>query len=190
MEQIKLDKATHIYEPNLPSVTTILQACGLIDTTWFTDEARDRGSRIHQLSEDYDRGQLDWSAVTDEDLGYVQSFAQFRINHQDLVWDWIEVPMMDSLGLYAGTSDRMICQRPKHIWDLKTGVHYDWHRIQLAAYANMDGDPYSWERHCIYLDREGKTPKVLTYTKAELKEDLEDWNSALRIYYRQRKGRK
>jgi hypothetical protein len=190
VQPISLDKATHTYSPALPSVCQILQECGMIDATWFTDEARDRGTRVHTLSEEYDLGTLDWSSVIEDDLGYLRSYIAFRFRHPEMKFDWIELPQMDALGLYAGTTDRMIIQRPKHIWDIKSGMPFDWHSIQLAAYANLDGDPYAYERHCIYLDRDGKDPKVITYPKSELAEDLADWNSCLRIYYRKLRGKK
>jgi hypothetical protein len=188
-EQITLDRATHKYSVDLPSVTQVLQDCGIIDTTWFTDEARDRGSRVHLYCEQYDLGILDWSEVQDGDEDYVRCYIVYKKAHPELAWDWIEIPMMDKAGLYCGTTDRMIHIRPKAIWDLKTGLEEDWHAIQLAAYANMDGDPWSYERNCLYLNKEGRPAKRRTYPKESLKEDLDDWWSAYRIYRRKRKGK-
>jgi hypothetical protein len=188
-EQITLDRATHKYSVDLPSVTQVLQDCGLINTQWFTDEARDRGSRVHLHCEQYDLGILDWTQVRDEDIEYIRCFLIYRKAHPELVWDWIEMPMMDTNRLYCGTTDRMIKARPKAIWDLKTGAEEDWHGIQLAAYANMDGDPYSYERNCLYLNKEDRPAKRHVYPKDSLKEDLDDWWSAYRIYKRKRKGK-
>jgi hypothetical protein len=189
VEKIELDKETHIYSPALPSVTQILQDIGFIDSTWFTEESRDRGSRVHARCEDYDLGRLDWQTIDDEIEGYIRSYIAFRFAHKDMAFDWIEMPRMDRARLYAGTADRIIKARPKSIWDLKTGSPLPFHPLQLAAYANMDGDPFSYERHGLYLDKEGKHPKIVTYPKSDLQEDLADWNSALRIYYRKRKGK-
>ena len=56
MAVIKLDRETHTYTPNLPSVTEILRSVGLIDATWYTEEARQRGTAVHLACEYWDSG--------------------------------------------------------------------------------------------------------------------------------------
>jgi hypothetical protein len=56
---LELNRETHTYTPNLPSVTTILKSVGLIDASFYTIEGRERGSAVHLACEYFDQGDLD-----------------------------------------------------------------------------------------------------------------------------------
>lgn len=187
MERIELDRETHTYTPNLPSVSEILQEAGLIDLTWLTEEARNRGSMVHLAAEYYDLGRLDFHSVDPRIEPYLRAFIQFRANRPDTrSQEWIEVPMADPLGLYAGTPDRILISK-RELWDLKTGPYKPADKWQTAAYLNMlEGEePASWKRFCLYLKPAG-TYKVREFPQSEFPADLNVFHAALTLYYTKR----
>ena len=188
MEQIELNRETHTYSPNLPSVTTILQKAGLIDPTWFTEESRQRGSAVHLAAEYYDQGTLIFDDLDPQIAAYLRGFIQFRSNGHPLsAREWIEIPMKDPLGLYAGTADRILINRPRSVWDLKTGDEKKWHRIQMAAYVNMLGEEYSYSRFALYLRANG-TYKIREFPKSEYYDDLNIFMACLVIHNERTRG--
>lgn len=183
---IDLDRTTHTYSPNLPSVTQILKDAGLINTQWFTDEARDRGSMIHLACEYYDQGDLNESSIDPDISGYLEAYKAFK-RYAQYEPEWIEVPQKDPTGVYAGTADRIVISRPRSLDDIKSGPYQPWHRIQSAAYVNMMDDPFSFERRGIYLKASG-TYSIRVFPKTEYMHDLAIFQSALNLYYWKRRN--
>ena len=180
---IELDRETHTYTPNLPSVTEILKSVGLIETTFYTEEARRRGSAVHSACEYWDQGDLDEDSVDPAIAGYLQSYIKFRqvSGFQDP--EWIEMPLMSKCGSYAGTPDRVLISRPRILLDIKTGPHQYWHKWQGALYLNMLDDPYSFSRFGIYLKPNGNLPRVHEFPKKEYAADLAIGLAAVTIYH-------
>lgn len=178
---VELNRETHTYTPNLPSVTGILKAVGIIDTAFYTEEGRERGSAVHLACEFLDQGDLDESTIDLQIAGYVEAYKKFK---SDTGWefDWIEAPVSDKAHTYAGTPDRILVSRPRRIIDLKTGPFQKWHAIQAAAYANCLDDFFSYSRFGVYLQGSGKY-SLREYPKAEFVSDLAIFQSALNIYY-------
>lgn len=167
-------------EPTLPRVTDILKDAGLIDTRWFTEEVRDRGTAVHAACHYLDEGDLDESSVDPAIQGYMDAYTAYRRDKSGVEWDWIECPRQDSAGRYRGTSDRVLCLRPRQLLDIKTGCHFAWHALQLAAYVNMMEDPYSYSRIGLYLQKEGRY-QIRQYPKADYARDLSVFMAALTI---------
>ena len=125
---------------DLPHVTDILRDAGLIDTTWFTQEARDRGTAVHAaihylLDGDLDRDTLD-PAIEPIVAAFV-AWAGLDLS------EVIACEMhLDDMGLgYQGRPD-LICRRPDgKVWiiDYKCGAPAPWHGAQLAAYLHAYG---------------------------------------------------
>jgi hypothetical protein len=183
MQQIELNRETHTYSPNLPSVTAILQKAGLIDPTWYTEESRQRGGALHLAAEYFDRGTLVFDDLDPQIACYLRGFIQFRRNGHPLTAnEWIETPLKDPLGLYAGTPDRILINRPRSIWDLKSGDYKPADKWQLASYTNMLEEPKSYRRFCLYLRPNG-TYRVREFPQQEYAEDLNVFFAALTIYY-------
>jgi len=178
---IQLDRATHRYSNNLPSVTTILKSVGLIDTAFYTEEGRERGRAVHLACEYYDQGDLDEDSLDPQIAGYLQAYKKWKATF-GYEFTWIEMPMQDKTGVYAGTSDRIIERRPRQLWDIKSGPYQKWHRIQSAAYVHMMDDPFSYTRLGLYLQACGKFT-VREFLRAEYMADLAIFQSALNIYY-------
>ena len=179
--RVALDRETHTYSNGLPSVTQILQAAGIIDTQWFTDEARDRGTAVHAACEYYDQGELDESSVDPAIAGYLDAYKSWQaLNGRDCTW--IERSVSDQRKLYAGTPDRILTTQPRAVVDIKTGQPQDWHRLQLAAYVNCLHDPFSYQRIGLYLRSDGEF-SVVKYELKNYTNDLAVFMAAVKIYY-------
>lgn len=177
---IELNRATHTYSPNLPSVTQILKSAGMIDLQWFTEEARERGKAVHLACEYYDQEDLDLDSVDPRIQGYLKGYIKYRIV-EGTDYEKIEIPHIDKSGLYAGTPDRIIVVRPRALTDIKTGQPEEWHGVQLAAYLNMLDDPFSYSRFGLYLRNDG-TYSLKEFPRADYVHDLNIFISALNIY--------
>lgn len=128
------------------SVTQVLTVAGRINSEWFTEEACWRGTAVHRLTEQYDRGE---SFVTPPGLGgYLDAYATFLAVVRPVYTD-IEVKVQsDPLDL-AGQIDRVCSElwgRPAII-DLKTGPPYPWHGQQLAGYNMLRPTGARWTLH-------------------------------------------
>jgi hypothetical protein len=180
---IELDRATHTYSNGLPSVTQILKSVGLIDTSFYTEEGRQRGTAVHAACEYFDQGDLDESSIDLEIAGYLDAYKAWKA-YIGLAssFDWIEVPVSDKAHLYAGTPDRVLTMRPRKLIDIKTGAFQRWHPIQAAAYIACLDDPFSYSRFGLYLQLNGKY-SFREFPKVEFPRDLSIWQSALNIYY-------
>ena len=78
---ITFDPVLHEYRHNgiiIPSVTQILKEAGYINSDWYSAEARDRGSAVHDLAERYIKGirQDDIGRLL-ENLEYINAFASW-----------------------------------------------------------------------------------------------------------------
>jgi hypothetical protein len=89
-----------------PSVTTILKAEGFINTAYYDDWIRDRGSMIHLATAYDDAGELDEENLDPVILPYLKAWRRFR-KESGFVPEQIEPPMMSTVYRYAGTPDRI-----------------------------------------------------------------------------------
>jgi hypothetical protein len=140
-----------------PSATTLLEAYpkpfALIQ--WMkemgskADEIRDnagrRGSTVHQLTEDYDRGMecklLDENnrpKYSLEEWNMFERYVEFSVNHKP-VHSMIEQTFVSNELKFAGTLDRICTIDGKtYVLDIKTsnGI-YNSYWLQLAAYREL-----------------------------------------------------
>lgn len=168
---LEFDHDRHLYQSDgrpVPSVTQVLHAAGLIDSTWYTDESRDRGTAVHMachyIDEEGPHGELgnldpEWMERSPY-AGYVRAYLAFKQDagfHQELV----EKRLVHQLG-YCGTVDRtgffgqQIALGANVVLDIKTGIHEEWHRVQLAAYAACMPRPMGMRRFNLYLSNDSK----------------------------------
>ena len=89
-----------------PSVTTILKAEGFINTAYYDDWSRDRGSMIHLATAYDDAGELDEENLDPVIFPYLEAWRKFR-KESGFVPEQIEPPMMSTAYKYAGTPDRI-----------------------------------------------------------------------------------
>jgi hypothetical protein len=181
-ESLIFDPETHIYCLDgfpVPSVTQVLSESGLIDTRWFQDYHRWRGSAVHLACWYFDQDDLDESTVPDELNGYLDAYRRFKAE-QDFVIETIEAKRVHRQFGYAGTVDRTgLFEGKATVLDLKTGAPVPAYRIQLAAYCFLMEQP--WQRRLnLQLSKDG-TYKMHEYPLGELKQDFDIFNSALTV---------
>lgn len=134
----------------LISVTQVLTLAGRIDQTWFTPESAWRGQMVHDLTEQFDRGEDFVVPVGLE--GYMDAYAEFVAVCRP-VYHASELKVTNDLLGLGGRIDR-VCT----IWgdlgilDFKTGAQSSWHGHQLAAYNALRPTGCRW---ACYLNRAG-----------------------------------
>lgn len=190
--RIKFDRETHSYTLNgkvLPSVTQILKGVGCIDTRWYTEEGRARGSAVDTLTELADSGKLDWGKLRTEYptlVGYAESWVKFCKECEFQV-DLSQHRVVHPDGWYAGTLDRLgllgAAGLTRFLLDIKTGDPAFWHPLQTVAYTLCGPDMV--RRGCVYL-RPDSTYKLVEHTDPA---DAPAWQHCLGLYnYRKNKG--
>lgn len=110
-DDVGFDEATHTYSHNgviLPSVTQILQAEGFINTAFYDEWSRDKGSMVH-LAIKYDlSGELDEETLDEEIRPYLAAFRKF-MRESGLKIEKNEIPGINTIYNYAGTPDLIGC---------------------------------------------------------------------------------
>jgi len=167
------------------NVTSILQAAGLYDDSFFTEESRNRGKYVHKACLYYLQGDLDESTILDEYRGYIEAFKRF-MQEADCKphIDRCEIPLFNEVLRYGGTPD-MPCflNHADSLVDLKSGAETPATGIQLSGYMTLLGYPV--KRYGLYLKADGKY-KLIPYTD---RNDIKIFNAALTLYhYRAGKG--
>jgi hypothetical protein len=108
---VSFNSEGHIYNHDglvLPSITQILQSEGFIDTTWFDEWSRDKGSMVH-LAVNYDiANELDESSLDPEIVPYFEAWTKFK-NESGLKIEKNEIPGINTIYNYAGTPDLIGC---------------------------------------------------------------------------------
>lgn len=123
-------------------VTQILNACGL--RQWPECVSRenreyylDRGSKIHLVTELYDRGQLDESTVDERIKGFLEAWKSFRKQIGGKLLAIEKEVKHRTLG-YQGRLDRILgpCAVNKRtaVMDIKTNDADVFTRLQLSGY--------------------------------------------------------
>lgn len=100
-------KQGHLYTAggiSLESVTGILKAEGLINTKFYTDEGRERGSYVHKVRYLDDSWQLGEGDIDSSAVPYVAAWRKFK-QESGFVVEKSETPMMSAAYRYAGTPD-------------------------------------------------------------------------------------
>lgn len=161
---------THTYTLGtkvLPGITGILKSCGDIDTTYFTEEARVRGSNVHKAIHFLNKGTLDWSSVVDQYLGYVSAYEKL-VKDWNIKLEMFEVPLFHPEYLFAGTPD-VVCRcldNTPGIFEIKTGIVQEWTRYQTAGQELLTRawDGVRRRRWAVTLNKDGTYSKPKEYT--------------------------
>jgi len=154
---------SHVYRVDgqiKPGVTTVLQAAGLIDTTWFSDDAALRGTYVHRAVELYHTAGLDMDSLDSIIRPYFEAYLDF------LTKSCFRVALVER-PLWCQTYD--YCGRPDLVgWlndtlvllDIKTGAPQKWAGPQTAGYCQLVGsmvDGYQiTQRVALQLSSNGK----------------------------------
>lgn len=180
-EIITFDPARHAYTDAqgraIPGVTSVLKAVGLIDTTWYTPEAAQRGTSVHALTMLSDDDLIDHhTPVPAEYVKYLDAWVKFR-TETDYEPMLVEHRIYHPTYRYAGTLDRAGKLNGQYaVLDIKTGKAMPATGIQLAAYQACIQPAHA--RFAVELHDDG-TYKLIEYR------DRNDWNvwlAALQVY--------
>ena len=151
MPDLEFDAASHTYRYEgrvLPSVSAIIRDLSMADLRMVPPEvlreAAEFGTRVHALTEEYDRANAAWLGhfydLPEREWRCLEAWASFR---HDMRWQNTHIEHRvrhHALG-YAGTIDRLgVFHNPdtglseQAIIDIKTSDPHDWHGVQLAGY--------------------------------------------------------
>ena len=148
------------------SVTQILDLAGLVDSTWFTADACDRGSALHKATQYLDEGTLYRDSVDSSIVDRFERYERFIAEVQPEILA-IEEEVMNPALNYIGHLDRRLKINGREgILDLKPSPA-PWHPLQLAGYAGCFARPMA--RWGLYLA--GSNYKLVEYS------DRSDWRT-------------
>ena len=161
---LSFEADTHVYrvgERELPSVTTVLKEAGLIDVTWFSEGAAERGRAVHAAIHLDTRGDFDPVFLEAGYLGYLEAYRRFMREGGFRV-DASEEPLHDLVLGFAGTLDLRggfddaDAVGYTDIIDIKTGSLPNWVGYQTAAYAQLFSVGRRYRRWALRLMSDGK----------------------------------
>ena len=140
--------------PELPHVTGILKTVGMIDTRFYTEAARDFGTKLHLATQILDEGRLDWKDLDPRLLPRVRQYQDF-LRQVDVRILAIEERVENIPLQYQGRLDRRVFiidsyypQGREGVLDIKPPNKERWHPIQLSMYANCFDRPMArWSLH-------------------------------------------
>ena len=186
---ITFNAEKHEYRHNgvlFPSVTQILADMGLIDTAWFTEYSRERGTLVHRIIHWHLAGDLDEDSIDPALRPYYDAFLKFEAD-SNFKTEEAERPFVSETYRFAGTPDIIGCLNGHNaIVDIKTGAPQPWTALQLAGYEILVKHP-SMERFSLQLTDDGKYK--LTHHKD--RSDRGVFLAALAVYnWKHNNGRK
>ena len=167
--QFVYSDATHTYTDVdgrvLPSITQMLERTGWVDARWFDEESSARGTAVHDLCEDYDRGLGDVATCASPYRPWLLVYAaatQFLRPE----WDAIEEPAVHPTLRFGGRPDRVGRIFGAHaILEIKT-LDKGWRLdkatpLQTALQALLASARYplpasAWKRYALYLRPNGQ----------------------------------
>ena len=159
------------------SVTELLTAEGFIDTRWFDEYSRTRGSYIHQAIHLYDIGDLDEENLDPVLVPYLEAWKRFLKESKFEVIE-SEVRLTNDILRLTGKPDKVgLLNGKPTILDNKSGAIAPWTSLQLSFYELLKGFPY--KRVAVRLKPDGK------YSLKEFKERADRGTvlSILNVYY-------
>ena len=172
---VELVSATHTYMHNgrvVPGVTNTIRPLAPDWERFVPQSALERGTLVHALCAVMDGRDDLWPEDMDpgverELLPYCDAWARFKKESGvEILPEMIERRVYHRGHDYAGTVDRVVDWNGlRWVLDIKTGIHDDWHHLQVAAYREafndeMDACGWSVKRHAsgatlVYLDAQG-----------------------------------
>lgn len=107
---VEFDGGRHIYRDELgfvlPSVTGILKSEGFIDTTFYTEHGRDRGSMVHLACHYDDIDDLDETTLDIQIEPYLKAYRRFK-SETGFIVEKSECAMRSTIYGFAGTPDKV-----------------------------------------------------------------------------------
>lgn len=179
----------------IPGVTRLLEACGIIDWSHVApatlERAKQRGTAVHQALHYFDDGELDSETLSPEIHGYVMAYAAFKNQAQfepllveNMGWSpaFRYAGRMDRVGIFHISSETSTEKTSHAIIDFKSGVVLPGHRIQLAAYNMLLPEPRKYRRIALKLNQDG-TYKVHEFPQRDLQSDFGVFQAACQLWH-------
>jgi len=172
------------------SVTEVLTGAGFYNPEYFTDEQRERGRAVHEITAEFDHtGRTDLRRVPEKYRGYVRAWEQYKRDSQIECFQHIEQIVICPELDYAGTLDRGNPVIRKggslvivdEIDDIKTnerGMIYSPVRIQLVGYGYARHPRHICRRRAVCLRPNGEYTTAI-YSPSTWQADLAEWVRAL-----------
>ena len=155
MKHLEFDEEKHLFTykgVRVPSVTQILKDLGYL-SPFYTKEGRERGKKVHEATELFDLGRLDWDSVH-KIKPYVRSYQQFLKRHKVTILG-VELEVFNKELWYAGILDRYAEVDEEYcLLSLKTGKYEWWHDLQETAYSMAREEVLTMFGG--YMDKEGE----------------------------------
>ncbi|CAB4187430.1 hypothetical protein UFOVP1601_29 [uncultured Caudovirales phage] len=161
--EFRFDAEGHRYYldgDEIPSLSSLLKQDGLVDTTFMTDEGRDRGTAVHSLCTTLDLG-AELPPLAKAYRGYLAAYeALLELFRPE--WECIEEAEVSRRWRFGCRPDRVgLVYGLPTIAELKTGGKEPWHAIQLALQAIAVSErtllpPDRYQRIVIYLKDTGR----------------------------------
>lgn len=144
--RLEFDPATHRYflaDRELISVTTALRAAGMVDVSFFTEEARQRGEYVHEAIALDARGELEPGSIHPDLEAYFAAFRSF-LSDSRVTIEHCERIVCDARLGYAGTLDAIVIWPggKRTLIDHKSGAFPPMAGPQTAAYLRCARDWY------------------------------------------------
>jgi hypothetical protein len=138
----------------IPSVTTILQDMGLIDTRYFTDYGRDRGKLVHRIIHWHITYELDEDTIDPTLRPYFDAWLSFE-KDTNFICTAAEKPLFRLVYRFAGTPDYIgLLNGIEAVIDGKSGGLYPSTALQLVGYEILAERPL--KRYALQLMETGK----------------------------------
>jgi hypothetical protein len=193
MPDLTFEESAHLYRFNghiVPSVTTILQDCGIIDYSHLPDSVREiallRGRAVHAATHFDDENDLAIDRVHPMVLPYLAAWRLFR-EQTGFIPDLIEHRGFHQTYRYAGTLDRKgRIGNAAVMLDIKTNAAPWWTCIQVAAYAAFFENPRTYRRVAVELHVDG-TYRLYEFPCGEWHADFQVFLAALSVYNAKRR---
>ncbi len=154
---IEFDPATHTYTLDgqpVPSVTKILSDMNFIDTAYFTEYSRTRGTLVHRIIHWHVEGTLDPSTVDPSLMGYFTAWRRF-VDDTGFVSTETEKPLASEIYRFAGTPDHIgMLNGREAVIDVKSGAVFPSTPLQLGGYEILAGRRLA--RFALCLKDDGK----------------------------------
>jgi len=164
------DDESHTYTIDgrpVPSITQALVEAGIVETKFYNEEGRDRGSFIHKASQYLDQKDLDLDSIPEDHKGFLDGYQEFKdCTGFEPYLHGIEKPLFHPVHYFGGTPDRWgKLNGSDVVLELKTGSISPWTAIQTAAQEiliNFIEPALDLRRHALRLSKDGKW-KLFTY---------------------------
>lgn len=168
----------------VPSITQMIEMAGLVESDYYTEESRVRGTAVHDLTAAYDLKALEPEACTSKYRGWLFAHvAAMRIVRP--TWSHVEEPFVHGRLRFGGRPDRLgLVYRLRSVAEIKSGGPEKCHQIQTALQAILAAaesgvalPPEHWTRLALYLKKDGKF-------KLEQHTNRADFDEAYRVIKR------